>query len=96
MKKTEGDARRAVLTIQNRLGLHARAATMLVKTVAAFDAEVLVSKDGREIDGRSILGLMTLEAGQGSAVEFVASGPQAQEVLDALADLLARRFDEDE
>lgn len=83
------------LEIQNRLGLHARAAALLVQTVSQFDAEISVSKDDQTVNGRSILGLMMLAAGQGSSIEIVAQGPDAQAALDAIAALVEARFKED-
>ncbi|MCX8071572.1 MAG: HPr family phosphocarrier protein [Candidatus Binatia bacterium] len=85
-----------VLPIRNRLGLHARAAAMLVQTISRFDATIKVCKDGQVVDGRSILGLLMLAAGQGTSIEVTAEGPQAQEALNAIEELLARGFDEAE
>jgi len=84
----------AVLEIQNRLGLHARAAVLLVQTANRFDAEVLVGKDGQVVSGRSIMGVMTLAATQGSTIEVVTRGPQAAEALDAIRALVAAKFNE--
>lgn len=83
------------LTIRNQRGLHARAAAKFVRTVEAFDAEVIVVKEGIEVPGNSIMGLMMLAAGPGSMLDVRATGAQAAEVLDALEALLARKFDED-
>ena len=85
---------RAVLEIQNRLGLHARAAVAFVQTAARFDAEVMVSKDGQTVSGRSIMGVMTLAATQGSTIEVVTRGPQAVESLEAIRSLLDAKFNE--
>jgi phosphocarrier protein len=87
---------RAQLVIRNRLGLHARAAVQLVQTASRFDAEVRVSKDGETVNGRSIMGVMTLAATQGSCIEVVTSGPQAAEALGAIRDLVEARFHEGE
>ena len=84
------------MAIKNRLGLHARAAAQLVRTVSQFRAEVTVSKDGQEVDGRSILGLLMLAAAQGSIIEVRAAGPDAAAALAAIEDLVARGFDEEE
>jgi len=86
----------AELEIGNRYGLHARAATVFVRTAVAFDAKVEVGKDGRWVDGRSILGLLTLAAGPESRIVVRTSGADADAALAALADLVRRRFDEDE
>ena len=82
--------------IVNKRGLHARASAKFVKLASGFDAEIRVSKDGQTVDARSIMGLMMLAAGPGSAIEIEAEGAEADSALDALADLVARRFDEDE
>jgi phosphocarrier protein len=82
--------------IQNRLGLHARAAALFVQTVSGFDADVLVSKDGEQVNGKSIMGLMMLAAGKGSSIEVEARGPAAVEVLDAIRQLVANKFREAE
>jgi phosphocarrier protein len=81
--------------IKNRLGLHARAAALLVQTVAGYDAEIIVTKDGVDVNGKSILGLMTLGAGQGSRIEVVAQGPDADAALAAIEKLIEGRFLED-
>ncbi|MFZ5717928.1 MAG: HPr family phosphocarrier protein [Pseudomonadota bacterium] len=82
--------------IVNKRGLHARASAKFVKLAAAFDAEVSVSKDGQTVDARSIMGLMMLAASPGCCIEIRAEGEQAQEALDALAALVAGRFEEEE
>ena len=81
--------------IVNERGLHARASAKFVKLAAGFEAEVRVSKDGQTVDARSIMGLMMLAAGLGSRIEIEAEGDQAGEALDALAALVAARFDEE-
>lgn len=87
---------RAVLTIRNRLGLHARAAALLVQTASRFRSEVTVSKDGRTVNGKSIMGLMTLAAAQGSELEVTACGEDAAEALAAIRELIDDRFHESE
>lgn len=84
------------LPIVNKRGLHARAAAKFVQTVERFDAAVSVSKDGQTVGGDSIMGLMMLGAALGTSVEVTATGRDAEAALDALADLLAARFDEEE
>jgi phosphocarrier protein len=94
-----GDAEhehRARLAIVNRLGLHARAAAQLVQTAGRFDAEVTITKDGQTVNGRSIMGVMMLAAEQGSHIDVSASGRQATEALQAIADLVQARFNEPE
>jgi phosphotransferase system HPr (HPr) family protein len=82
-------------TIQNKLGIHARPAAQFVKTASRFQAEVRVEKDGEEVDGKSIMGLMMLAAGNGSIIVVSAEGSDADAALDALADLISRKFEED-
>jgi phosphocarrier protein len=89
------EARRTV-DIVNKRGLHARASAKFVKLATGFDAEVRVTRDGATVDARSIMGLMMLAAGPGCCIEIEAEGPQAGPAVDALAELVARRFDEDE
>ena len=84
------------LPVINMRGLHARASAKFVKTVEAFEAVVAVSKDGAEVGGTSIMGLMMLNAGPGSSIHVSATGLQAAQVLDALEALLADRFQEGE
>jgi len=85
-----------IVDIVNKRGLHARASAKFVKTAAGFDAEVQVSKDGQTVDARSIMGLMMLAAGPGSAIEIKAEGPEARAAVAVLAALVADRFQEDE
>jgi phosphocarrier protein len=87
---------RATLEIKNRLGLHARAAVLLVQTANQFEAEVTVSKDGQNVNGRSIMGIMTLAAEQGSTIDVTTTGPQAEEALEAIRGLVDARFHEAE
>jgi phosphocarrier protein len=89
------DPLRGEAEIRNVKGLHARAAAKFCKTVEKFDAEVLVSRNGTEVSGTSIMGLMMLAAGQGSTIEVSASGPQAADAFAAVLDLVARKFDEE-
>jgi phosphocarrier protein len=91
---SEGQAR--TVEIVNKRGLHARASAKFVKAASTFDAEVRVSREGNTVDARSIMGLMMLAAGPGCCIEIVAEGPEAAAALDALVELVANRFDEDE
>jgi len=83
------------VTIVNRRGLHARAAARFVKLAGEFDAEITVSKDGAEVSGLSIMGLMMLAAAPGTQIGIHATGAQALEAVDAIAALVAAGFDED-
>jgi phosphocarrier protein len=82
-------------TIQNKLGIHARPAAQFVKTANRFQSEIRVEKDGEEVDGKSIMGLMMLAAGHGSVIAVSAEGEDADAALDAIADLITRKFEED-
>ena len=87
---------RETFVIQNRLGLHARAAALFVQTVAPLDADVMVSKDGETVNGKSIMGLMMLAAGKGSSIDVEARGRAAEDALRAIAALVADKFREAE
>jgi phosphocarrier protein HPr len=81
--------------IVNRLGLHARAAAKLVHLAGRFRSDVKLLKDGETVDGKSILGLLMLAAAQGEHLRLRTDGPDEQEAMTALEDLIARRFEED-
>ncbi len=83
------------LTIQNRLGLHARPAAMFVKVANRHKAELWVEKDGEQVNGKSIMGLMMLAAGHGSKLLITADGPDAEKAVAEIEDLIKRKFDED-
>jgi phosphotransferase system HPr (HPr) family protein len=87
------DVRRLV-TICNKLGLHARAAVKLAKAAAQFNAQVWVRKNGTEAAAGDIMELLMLGAGPGTVVELAARGPQAQEAIATLAGLIECKFDE--
>jgi phosphocarrier protein len=87
---------RRPVTIINKLGLHARAAAKLVGMASRYACDVHLVKDNTEVNGKSILGVMMLAASQGTELELVADGEDEAEALDALEDLIARRFDEAE
>ncbi len=90
------DEHRASLEIRNRLGLHARAAALLVQTASRFNAEVTIAKDGQVVNGRSIMGVMMLAAEQGSSIDVATSGPEAAPALAAIRELVEARFNEPE
>ena len=89
------DPLRGEAEIRNAKGLHARAAAKFCKTAEKFDADVLVSRNGTEVAGTSIMGLMMLAAAQGSTIEISATGPEAAKALEALFKLVADKFDEE-
>jgi phosphocarrier protein HPr len=84
------------LEIKNKLGLHARAAALLVQTVNKFDAQVSFCKDGQIADGRSIMGVLTLAATQGSKIQVEASGEEAERAVRAIEKLIDNKFNENE
>lgn len=84
------------LAIVNKLGLHARAASKFVQTASNFDADVRVAKDGREVSGKSIMGVMMLAAARGSRIRLSADGADAEAALNALEALVRDRFGEKE
>jgi len=81
-------------TILNKLGIHARPAAQFVKIANRFQAEIYVEKDGEEVDGKSIMGLMMLAAGNGSVISVTAEGPDEEPAIDALGELIGRKFEE--
>lgn len=81
-------------TILNKLGIHARPAAQFVKIANRFQADVFVEKDGEEIDGKSIMGLMMLAAGHGSIITVTADGDDENAVINAIGDLIDRKFEE--
>ncbi len=83
------------LTIANQHGMHARPAALFIKTAARFDAEITIEKDDTRISGKSIMGLLTMELYQGAKMRVYAEGPDAEEALDALAELVRNKFDEE-
>ncbi len=83
------------LTIMNRLGLHARPSAMFVKTASRFRAEIWVEKDGERVNGKSIMGLMMLAAGQGSKLLISCEGADADKALAEIEAVILRKFDEE-
>ena len=82
--------------IVNQLGLHARASAKLTQMASTFSSEIWLSRNGRRVNAKSIMGVMMLAAGKGSRVGIEASGSDEDEALDALKALIADRFGEDE
>jgi len=83
------------LTVQNKLGIHARPAALFVKTANRFACDIFVEKDGEKINGKSIMGLMMLAAGPGSKLTIHASGADAQLAIAEIEALVKRKFDEE-
>jgi phosphocarrier protein len=84
-----------VITLTNRLGLHARPSALIVKAASAFEAEIFLIKDELRINAKSIMGVMMLAAEFGSALEILAEGPDAQAAVDAVAAVFASNFGEE-
>jgi len=81
--------------IVNELGLHARAATKLVQLASKFPCEITLTKDGHEVNGKSIMGVLMLVASKGSTITIKAKGDRADEAVAALAQLVQDKFGED-
>ncbi len=86
---------RRELTIRNRLGLHARAAARFVHTASRFRSRVTAARDGRVMDGKSILGILLLAASQGTAIDVATEGEDEERAMEALAALVESGFGED-
>jgi len=87
---------RTTVTISNKLGLHARASAKLTKLAGGFASDVFMSRNGRRVNAKSIMGVMMLAAGMGSEVEIETSGPDEQQAVDALVTLINDKFGEGE
>ncbi|HET6604955.1 MAG TPA: HPr family phosphocarrier protein [Xanthomonadaceae bacterium] len=83
------------IVVGNRLGLHARAAARLVQTLARFQSAAVLARAGREVNAKSIMGVMLLAAPKGSTVTLRLSGVDEEEAMQAVLDLFESRFDED-
>ena len=84
------------VTIINKLGLHARAAAKFVSLASQFACDIKLVKNATEVNGKSILGVMMLAAAQGTELDIIANGEDESAALEALQELIERRFDEDE
>lgn len=87
---------RQTLTIINKLGLHARAAAKLVKLASAFESDIQVKRLQREVNGKSIMGVMMLAASKGSEIELTVSGTDEETAMAQLISLVQTRFGEEE
>ncbi len=94
-RKAAGEKIEKEVTIVNRLGMHARPAAMFVRVASRFRCEVWVEKDGEQINGKSIMGLMMLAAGQGSKLCLRCDGEDAAQAIQELEALVASRFNEE-
>ena len=87
---------RRTITIINKLGLHARAAARFVQVAASFESDIIVKHGSKEVNGKSIMGVMMLAAGKGASIEIIASGRDEIKALDKLEELIMDRFGESE
>jgi len=83
------------LTVQNQLGLHARAAAELVKVTSEFRSDITLNKDGLQVNGKSIMGIMMLAAPKGTKVKVTIEGPDAEECMQAVERIFEEKFGED-
>jgi phosphocarrier protein len=96
IKSQEGGESQAIkeLVIQNELGLHARPAAMFVKVANSFNSEIFLEKDGEQVNGKSIMGVMMLAASKGAKVKLIAKGKDADSAVNALEELFINKFGE--
>ncbi len=87
---------KANVLISNKLGLHARASAKLTKLAGTFQSQIFLSRNGRRVNGKSIMGVMMLAAGLGSEVELEVDGPDEQAAMDGLRELILGKFGEGE
>ena len=83
------------IKVSNKLGLHARPATMLVKEASKYDSTIKLVNDTTEVSAKSIMGLLVLAAGKGTELEIRAEGPDEEEAVEAVANLFSSNFDEE-
>lgn len=94
-EKAVGEEISKVLKVQNKMGIHARPAAMIVRVSNKYsEVDLWVEKDDEQVNGKSIMGLMMLAAGNGSELRFIATGPNAESLLNDMEDLFARKFEE--
>lgn len=82
--------------IINKLGLHLRAAALLVKTASSFESAIYICKDDMKVDAKSIMGVLGLAAGKGTVIKIIADGADEEPAMQALVDLVDAKFDEEE
>ncbi len=86
---------KADFQIKNSLGIHARPASLFVQLASTFESELSVEKDGENVNGKSLMGMLMLSAGCGSTIKVSAKGPDSEQLVKALGDLIDRKFDEE-
>jgi phosphocarrier protein len=84
-----------IVTIRNRAGMHARPAALLVKTASSFVSQIYIEKDSERVNGKSIMGVITLGATFNTALKIIAEGPDEAQAVDAIEKLFERRFEEE-
>jgi phosphocarrier protein HPr len=84
-----------IVTIRNRAGMHARPAALLVKTASSFASQIFIEKDTEKVNGKSIMGVITLGATFNTPLRIIADGPDEAEALDAIQKLFDNRFEEE-
>lgn len=87
--------RERTFQIKNKLGLHARPAALFVQVVNKFDGKIQVVRDIEQVDGKSIMGLLTLAAGYGSKMKVIVDGEKEEEILDKIGQLIENKFGEE-
>lgn len=87
--------RERTFQIKNKLGLHARPAALFVQVVNKFDGKIQVVRDIEQVDGKSIMGLLTLAAGYGSKIKVIVDGEKEEEILDKIGQLIENKFGEE-
>jgi phosphocarrier protein HPr len=93
---SEIEEHKRVLTIKNKLGMHARAASLFVQTANKYESDITITKGDQEVNAKSIMGILILAAACGSEVTIKARGVDANDALDSIEALIERRFDEEE
>ena len=84
-----------IVTIRNRAGMHARPAALLVKTASEFESRIYIEKDSERVNGKSIMGVITLGATYNTLLKIIADGPDEAQALDAIESLFENRFEEE-
>jgi len=84
------------ITIKNKLGLHARASMKLINVAGRFESKVIIKQGNAEVNAKSIMNVMALAASKGTEIELITEGPDEQQAMNAVTELIENRFDEDE
>ena len=86
---------KADFQIKNTLGIHARPASLFVQLASTYESELSVEKDGENVNGKSLMGMLMLSAGCGSIIKVAAKGPDSEQLINAISELIDRKFDEE-